>query len=408
MKKRVEDINNRSGSEDSADGNDEAENEADDEIDDEMKCKLDSKSKALLILSQDLMSCQRERDEYKLMAEQIRDKYSRLKKVLLTTSTEQLMMSSQGLMGSASIPLTQVLLELTDQNKFLLFEVEELKSKLSDSESDLKLLREQLRNLRNIQRFESDGEPLGTLRAESTMSSQGLVDEAILEQLESFRNKVLLMERDLQLILEEKEELICSRDGYKRKVQRLNQQLNQLLNSKTDQIQEGKNSILDIDSVVTENLFLKEKLKALEEEKRLNVSTMNKYKALLEKSSKSPSGGYNTILNSITRSLNPVQASFKISEENESLDVMSPNTQVISSKQIQAFISSHELNSLPVNEHSITRLRSLLLALFEAFCDKSSALIIHKKNNKLLGRRINELEDKIRELMAKEKVMLLT
>ena len=87
---------------------------------------------------------------------------------------------------------------------------------------------------------------------------------------------------------------------------------------------------------------------------------------------------------------------------------MAPNTQVISSKQIQAFISSHELNSLPVNEHSITRLRSLLLALFEAFCDKSSALIIHKKNNKLLGRRINELEDKIRELMAKEKVMLLT
>ena len=190
------------GSEDSADGNDEAENEADDEIDDEMKCKLDSKSKALLILSQDLMSCQRERDEYKLMAEQIRDKYSRLKKVLLTTSTEQLMMSNQGLMGSASIPLTQVLLELTDQNKFLLFEVEELKSKLSDSESDLKLLREQLRNLRNIQRFESgepDGEPLGTFRTESTISSQGLVDEAILEQLESFRNKVLLMERDLQL-----------------------------------------------------------------------------------------------------------------------------------------------------------------------------------------------------------------
>lgn len=349
------------------------------------------------------------------MAEQIRDKYSRLKKVLLTTSTDQLMSGGQMMGHPSTLPLTQVLLELTDQNKFLLFEVEELKAKLSDSESDLKMLREQLRNMRNIQRFQDrdpDGNTTmaGTIRSESSLSTnRGLVEEAVVEQLESFRSKVLLMERDLQMILEEKEELIVTRDNYKRKVQRLTQQLNQLIQAtKNDHRSTGQQESTnhEIDSVITENLFLKEKLKALEEEKRLNVSTMNKYKVLLEKSSKG------SILNSLTQTINPIvqRQQYKISEQEAPVtaivDTLSPT--VISSKQIESFITSHELNSLPINEHSLNRLRSLLLALFEAFCDKSSALIIHKKNNKLLGKRIHELEDKIRELISKEKVMMLT
>ena len=44
------------------------------------KRKLESKKEALLILSKELDCCQQERDQYKLMANQLRETYQRLKK----------------------------------------------------------------------------------------------------------------------------------------------------------------------------------------------------------------------------------------------------------------------------------------------------------------------------------------
>lgn len=42
--------------------------------------KLQSKAEALLILSKELDQCRTERDQFKLMAEQLQDRYSVLKK----------------------------------------------------------------------------------------------------------------------------------------------------------------------------------------------------------------------------------------------------------------------------------------------------------------------------------------
>lgn len=44
------------------------------------KRKLDSKKEALLILSKELDTCQQERDQYKLMANQLRERHQGLKK----------------------------------------------------------------------------------------------------------------------------------------------------------------------------------------------------------------------------------------------------------------------------------------------------------------------------------------
>jgi FtsZ-binding cell division protein ZapB len=44
------------------------------------KRKLDSKKEALLILSKELDTCQQERDQYKLMANQLREHHQGLKK----------------------------------------------------------------------------------------------------------------------------------------------------------------------------------------------------------------------------------------------------------------------------------------------------------------------------------------
>lgn len=44
------------------------------------KRKLESKKEALLILSKELDTCQQERDQYKLMANQLRERHQSLKK----------------------------------------------------------------------------------------------------------------------------------------------------------------------------------------------------------------------------------------------------------------------------------------------------------------------------------------
>lgn len=209
-----------------------------------LKCKLESKSKALVILSQDLVEVKRERDEYKLMAEQIRDRYQSLKKRIKNYSPNMNLTSGDQAHFSlveqfaTNSPLAHVLLELTEQNKYLLFEVEELKTKLMDAEGDLKMLREQLRATSHYHsdlmmspaslsppfRMRSIDYPPGNscYRNHRTM-------EEVVAQLETFRNRVSLMEQDLQSILDEKEDLILSRDSYKRKVERLNGKLNELL-----------------------------------------------------------------------------------------------------------------------------------------------------------------------------------
>ncbi len=46
------------------------------------KRKLDSKCEALLILTRDLDQCRQERDQFKLMAEQVQERYQALKRQL--------------------------------------------------------------------------------------------------------------------------------------------------------------------------------------------------------------------------------------------------------------------------------------------------------------------------------------
>jgi len=248
-----------------------------------------------------------------------------------------------------------------------------------------------------------------------------------------FRNRVELMERDLQCVLDEKEDLIMSRDSYKAKTDRLNKRLNEIVRSQQRQFNIRKsdsddrdhnetnvlddhstasgafaNKVLDIDSILTENRFLQERLQQLEDEKQQATTALSKYKTIFEKAN-----GKKNILNSIGFTRKPGNDYSGGSEvtmgdlPSPSFDLNSISSNVISSKQVQQFISSNNLNNLEVSQNSIAQLRALLVALFEAFCDKSSALGLQKKNNKLLGKRIKELEDKIRELQAKEKVFLL-
>lgn len=83
--------------------------------------------------------------------------------------------------------------------------------------------------------------------------------------------------------MDEKEELVCDREYYKSKVQRLNHQISYILTNgaKVSQLDDNKDPpkpIVDIDALVTENKYLYERISQLQIEKEIIKRTLNKYK----------------------------------------------------------------------------------------------------------------------------------
>ncbi len=68
------------------------------------KRKLESKKEALLILSKELDTCQQERDQYKLMANQLRERHQGLKK-----KYRELIVSASDLHGDVFLSMCTVL-----------------------------------------------------------------------------------------------------------------------------------------------------------------------------------------------------------------------------------------------------------------------------------------------------------
>jgi len=79
------------------------------------------------------------------------------------------------------------------------------------------------------------------------------------------------MEADLKSLLCEKEELVIERDAYKMKTDRLNNELNYILNG-------DENRVIDLDQLIAENRYLKERLKNAQEETGMTKAALSKYK----------------------------------------------------------------------------------------------------------------------------------
>lgn len=156
----------------------------------------------------------------------------------------------------------------------------------------------------------------------------------------------------MQSLLDEKEELIMSRDSYKMKVERLNERLNELLrgnNSTTNSGQnEGHDRVVDIDALILENRYLKDRISVLEEEKQMTNSRLSKYKDIIEHKRHQPSLSNSAAKNAISG----VSSLFGMSN-------------VVSQKQIEQLIASDGLSNLEVNPQTVAHLRSLIIALYE-------------------------------------------
>ncbi|XP_027739155.1 coiled-coil domain-containing protein 149 isoform X1 [Empidonax traillii] len=313
------------------------------------KRKLESKKEALLILSKELDTCQQERDQYKLMANQLRERHQSLKKKY-----------RELIDGDPSLPpekrkqanLAQLLSEAQDRNKHLGEEIRELQQRLGEVQGDNKLLRMTIAK----QRLGDDEVGARHFAAHER--------EDLVQQLEKAREQIETLRYDLQAALDELHDVKEERSFYQDKSDRLNQELNHVLGG-------HENRIIDVDALCMENRYLQERLKQLQEEVNLLKSNITKYKNALErrKNSKTHSRSSSSAL-----------------------------TGVLSAKQVQELLSEDHGCSLPATPQSISDLKSLATALLETIHEKNMVIQHQRQTNKILGNRVAELEKKLRTL----------
>lgn len=309
-----------------------------------LQSKLQSKIEALTIMSKELDKCHMERDRYRVLVDQIKNK-----NVVPTLDFYNINMYKQSHHNSMSAG--DMLAKTREQNSLLRLEVESLRSKLEDALGDVNALRKQLHL------FESKALK-STIFGESNKNYEELV-----LQLETIHKKYQQLQMDYRATLDEKEELVSDRDYYKTKVMRLNHQISFQLNtrSKSQEIApDSPKPLVDIDSILTENKYLQERVTQLQVEKEIVTRNLNKYKNLLEHKNKNDTHNKKNFADIMTQ------------------------------KQVREFFETNSKSGL--KRSSAAELKSLCMSLFESLNDKSVALQHQRKTNQILANRITELE----------------
>uniref|UniRef100_A0A8C1SJV8 Coiled-coil domain containing 149a n=1 Tax=Cyprinus carpio TaxID=7962 RepID=A0A8C1SJV8_CYPCA len=313
------------------------------------KRKLESKKDALLILSKELDSCQQERDQYKLMANQLRETHQSLKKKY-----------RELIDGDSSLPpekrnqvnLGQLLMDSRERNKKLAEEIKELTQRLSETQGDNKLLRMTITK----QRLGDDEVGVRHFPAHER--------EDLVRQLENAALHREELEHSLKTLSDELQDVKAERNVFKEKAERLNLELNHILGGQ-------EKRIIDVDALCMENKYLQERFKQVQEEVSLLKSNIQKYKTALDRRRNPEIGG-----KSNSRAL----------------------TGVLSPKQVQGLLSEDNGCSLPATPQSISDLKSLATALLETIHEKNIIVQHQRQTNRILGNRVADLERKLKTL----------
>ncbi|XP_020555357.2 coiled-coil domain-containing protein 149 isoform X2 [Oryzias latipes] len=314
------------------------------------KQKLESKKEALLILSKELDTCQQERDQYKLMANQLRERHQALKKKYRELIDGDLSLPPE---KRNQVNLAQLLRDSREKSGQLSEEVKELKQRLAEALGDNKLLR------MTITKQRLGDEEIGT-RHFPAHEREGLV-----KQLERAREENEVLEHSVKSLTDELQDVRAERDVFQQKAHRLNMEMNHIMGNSDVRI-------LDIDALCMENRYLHERINQFQEEVNLLKANLTKYKSALE--------------------------SRKISKINGRPN-SSALTGVLSAKQVKELLLSEENGcSLPVTPQSISDLKSLATALLETIHEKNMVIQHQRQINKVLGNRVAELEMKLKTI----------
>ncbi|XP_068582710.1 coiled-coil domain-containing protein 149-like isoform X2 [Cebidichthys violaceus] len=314
------------------------------------KRKLESKKEALLILSKELDTCQQERDQYKLMANQLRERHQGLKKKY-----------RELIDGDPSLPpekrnqvnLAQLLRDSRENSSQLSEEVKELKQRLVEAQGDNKLLR------MTITKQRLGDEEVGARHFPAHER------EDLVKQLERAGEQNEVLEHSVKSLTDELQDVRAERDVFQQKAHRLNVEMNHILGN--DEIR-----MLDVDALCMENRYLHERFCQLQEEINLLKTNLVKYKSALD-----------------------CRKTSRICGKPNS----SALTGVLSAKQVKELLLSEENScSLPVTPQSISDLKSLATALLETIHEKNMVIQHQRQINKILGNRVAELEKKLKAL----------
>ncbi|KAK0182599.1 hypothetical protein PV327_000720 [Microctonus hyperodae] len=303
-----------------------------------LRKKLQLKSEALILLSQELDQCRTERDQFKLMAEQIQERFWNFKKQ--TNDSKDIRMYSL----DEDFRTMDLLTEVREQNKCLRLQVETLRQKLGDAQGDIKVLRTS--NNTNME-----------LIGPQQLAPAAHAREEMIEQLEKLNVKCTQLQNDLKNLIDEKHELETERDAFKCKAHRLNHELSKALKATQP---------VDLDALVNENRYLQERIQQLLEEKELARQSLSKYKGMLD--SKRAKG------------------TIKLGGNGAAGTVMTH-------KQVEQLLQQGVHIPPQKTSAALSDLRSLCSALLEALNDKTLALVHQKKANKILASRICELDN---------------
>nr|XP_057924988.1 coiled-coil domain-containing protein 149-like isoform X2 [Doryrhamphus excisus] len=313
------------------------------------KSKLESKKEALLILSKELDTCQQERDQFKLMANQLRERHQGLKKKY-----------RELIDGDVSLPpekrnqvnLIQLLRDSREKSNGLCEEVKELKQRLAEAQGDNKLLRMTITK----QRLGDDEVGARHFPAHER--------EDLVKQLERAREQNEVLEHSVKSLSDELQDVRAERDVFQQKAHRLNVEMNHIVGN-------GAVRIMDIDALCMENRYLHDRLCQLQEEVTLLKTNLGKYKSALE-----------------------CRKNIKACGKPNS----SALTGVLSAKQVKELLSEESGCTLPVTSQSISDLKSLATALLETIHEKNMLIQHQRQINKVLGNRVAELEKKLKTL----------
>eukprot|EP00057_Strongylocentrotus_purpuratus_P013902 XP_011668376.1 PREDICTED: coiled-coil domain-containing protein 149 isoform X1 [Strongylocentrotus purpuratus] len=325
------------------------------------KRKHQAKSDALLVLAKELDNVRQEKDAYKLMAEQLREKFHEQRKKYEERERALGLSLHDGdpLAERRNHTLVQILCESRAKNRKAELELVDLHQKLSEAEGDIKLLRE------SIARQRIGDEGIGTRHFPAHER------EELIRQLEKSREQIESLERDMVAKIDDQQEFVTERDYYRTKTERLNQELNYVLGG-------DDRRIIDVDALVMENKYLKERMNQSLEEKATLQQTINKYKTALErrrgKGIGRPGSGTGSVLST--------------------KDAMHCNP----CDRVENLLAQGKSGGISASPSSVGDLQALATSLLETVHDKNMALSHQKNTNKILGKRVAELEKKLKTL----------
>ncbi|KRX99888.1 Coiled-coil domain-containing protein [Trichinella pseudospiralis] len=335
--------------------------------------KLDRKAEALLIISQELASCQDERDNLQRKCAELVLKCREQRRLLKAQKIREQQAEQTSRKDQADI--LQTLNRVNEENRALSAEIEHLNAELAEAQGDAKCLRQKLASLE-------------TAKNEKEKYNQSVCacsEAEMLKNLEILTTKNSQLTKDLKMVLCEKEELTIERDGYQSKFNKVNQELYALLNG-------SGNNIPDVEDLLSENRFLKQQVESLKEENLTSQTILSKYKAI-HKAIEKRKGvvmkfGLSTGGDSSSNDKAGV-ALLTTPTVKQATVANSNDVPLYTIKQIvQAIEKDRNTNCLNLDYRQISHM------LLDAINDKTVAVMHLRKANKILAERLHHVESK--------------